>query len=434
MKDFESLAYYIPGILNDINWHDMREIDSTIKLNLEKSLRIMNRFLKNHNSKKQNNSDIPSIVGFVWFIEKRGLTFSYFTDKKPSLNIENKAHKANKKIMKFLNERKVVVEKISCNGENYGLISFFKKMDVKGYCSMIFKGSQGNPFIFEDQKHVNLRALTNALYLVMVRRAKIFSQLPAKISKEYWDNSHFKDEFSLPQSHTKLMPPWHENDQLRLTVTLSADLRLSTFCMDNARSFVDYSRWNNELVQILIDIAHFHGGVFDKFTGDGALIHFLDDESDKIYNTSSVIQALTCARDINYALNRHVDRLRKNLHHDNKYLGVGIGLDIGDAHWSMSEHNAPIVVGDGVVGACRCCDLSKPHNIIMTNYFYSQALKYTDKMNFAFTSCTKECDYTSKEHLKDAGVKARKYKPQRLSSNETYRIHKILKRIYQQSE
>jgi hypothetical protein len=39
-------------------------------------------------------------------------------------------------------------------------------------------------------------------------------------------------------------------------------------------------------------VAHLHGGVFDKFTGDGCLVHFLERECKEI--TSRPVNPILC--------------------------------------------------------------------------------------------------------------------------------------------
>lgn len=82
---------------------------------------------------------------------------------------------------------------------------------------------------------------------------------------------------------------------------------------------------------------------------DGVLVHFLERESVKIYRCSAVKAAV----EMLWATACCVEELRRFLRTDSKLLGGGVGIDVGDAHWSVDHRDNPIVVGRGVVGACR---------------------------------------------------------------------------------
>ena len=124
--------------------------------------------------------------------------------------------------------------------------------------------------------------------------------------------------------------------------TLSYDLRKSTFCMENADSPSKFAGWLDLLVQILTQVAHRHGGVFDKFTGDGALVHFLAKECEVVYGTKPVEAALACAIDMQYATKVHLDRLRKFMRMDSNLLGV-----------APSASTSPSPAGPSTIAATR---------------------------------------------------------------------------------
>jgi class 3 adenylate cyclase len=107
--------------------------------------------------------------------------------------------------------------------------------------------------------------------------------------------------------------------------------------------------------------------VFDKFTGDGVLVHFLDDESRAIVGRPACDAALTAALAMQRAITRHLVRLRGFLRSNSKLLGGGIGIDTGEAHWSLDYASQPIVVGKGVVYSCRLGDGARSGAIRLTN-------------------------------------------------------------------
>ena len=220
-----------------------------------------------------------------------------------------------------------------------------------------------------------------------------FAAFPPKVSRRYWDDAPFipsdsprerKNHSSplpsavLKELEGRLSPPWNHRPDRRLedlipTATLSLDLRKSTFCMEYASSEKEFGQWLDLLVEMMRSVAHPHGGVFDKFTGDGALIHFLEKECLVLYGKKAVDSAIHCAVDLQRAVEIHMKALREKLHHNSPVFGAGIAIDVGDAFWSVDHRDNPIVVGKVVVGACRLADKAPRRFIRLTNWAYWSA-------------------------------------------------------------
>jgi class 3 adenylate cyclase len=145
--------------------------------------------------------------------------------------------------------------------------------------------------------------------------------------------------------------------------------------MEYASSEQRFGQWLDHLVEKMRSVAHLHGGVFDKFTGDGALIHFLDKECRLLYGgTSAVDSAIHCAVDLQRAVEIHMKTLRqKLLHYDSQVFGAGIAIDVGHAFWSVDHRDNPVVVGKVVVGACRLADKAPRLSVRLTNWAYRSA-------------------------------------------------------------
>ena len=121
-------------------------------------------------------------------------------------------------------------------------------------------------------------------------------------------------------------------------------------------------------------------GIFDKFTGDGALVHFLSDEIAAIgedqgfekldfasygwradpaalaKDAVAIRRAVKCGWEMIHAIEYHSERLRKLFRLDIPSFGPAVGIAIGKALWSVDREANPIVVGNGVVLACRITD------------------------------------------------------------------------------
>jgi class 3 adenylate cyclase len=141
--------------------------------------------------------------------------------------------------------------------------------------------------------------------------------------------------------------------------------------MEQATDLPAFGTWLDQLVQILTAIAHLNGGVFDKFTGDGALVHFLKGECEEVYEKLvSVDAAMRCAIDMHRGLQIHLEHLMPLLHYLSRKIGAGIAIAVGDAFWSFDYRDNPLTVGQSVVRACRVCDKAPPGTVRVTNGTY----------------------------------------------------------------
>jgi class 3 adenylate cyclase len=210
---------------------------------------------------------------------------------------------------------------------------------------------------------------------------------PPKVSLRYWDDAPLVWLATAKELERLLSPPWSDRpdrhrEDLIATATLSLDLRKSTYCMEFASSEKKFGQWVEHLVEKMRSVAHLHGGVFDKFTGDGALIHFLGRECHLLFEERSAVDsAIHCAVDLQRAVEIHMKALRQILHHDSPVFGAGIAIDVGDAFWSFDHRDNPVVVGRGVVGACRLADKAPRLSVRLTNWaFWSASADLRDRL------------------------------------------------------
>jgi len=128
-------------------------------------------------------------------------------------------------------------------------------------------------FIDELEKIVGKRLLPMIFNAFMIRSHRV-AAFPSRISLHYWNSASAgaaKDHHE--KVPVRLAPPWYPHpegrcEELIPTATLSLDLRKSTYCMEFATSAKEFGDWLDHLVEKMRAVAHLHGGVFDKFTGD----------------------------------------------------------------------------------------------------------------------------------------------------------------------
>lgn len=137
------------------------------------------------------------------------------------------------------------------------------------------------------------------------------------------------------------------------TLTLSLDIRRSTFAMQQACDRLFHAAWLDAVAQLARELTLLHGGIFDKFTGDGALVHFVYEAGDKASEEAALRSAMGCASEILLAMREHSRHLECNLKFLSELFGPAIGMARDISAWSLDRDGRPIVVGTGVVNACR---------------------------------------------------------------------------------
>lgn len=256
------------------------------------------------------------------------------------------------------------------------VVATYKRKSAWGSAPAVDKAA---PFSSEEIGFVQevATSILPMFHEVVRQRMRRFSAFPNEISARYLQDAHACDG-----AKEKLCAPWERGTPNR-TATLSFDLRKSTVCMEQADSPKAFAEFLSLMTNVLTRITHQHGGVFDKFTGDGCLVHFLEAEQ-HFFNEATgngkvnlvtgdamiVNAALECAIDMQLASRWLLGKLRPNLRLDSKLYGAGIGIDISDTFWDVDRSSNPVVVGRGVVGACRLGSLAKKNEIYVTNVAY----------------------------------------------------------------
>ena len=261
----------------------------------------------------------------------------------------------------------------------------FRPREVMQRCTNLSRGGVW-PDDFESVFNDTFVRIVGSQLLPMILdafryRELRFAAFPPKLSRRYWDDAPFIMRFADQKKtlNNRLSPPWNDRpdrrrEELIPTASLSLDLRKSTFCMEFATNEREFGEWLDHLVEKMRSVAHLHGGIFDKFTGDGALIHFLQKECQLLYEgRSAVDSAIHCAVDLQRAVEIHMKSLRQMLHHDSRVFGAGIAIDVGEAFWSCDNRDNPVVVGKVVVGACRVGDKAPRQSVRLTNWAYWSA-------------------------------------------------------------
>lgn len=224
---------------------------------------------------------------------------------------------------------------------------------LMGYVALYFTS---DPAIDTDVKIIAaIQSIAALLFQALHVRVRLFLPFAPRVAERYWTDS----ALSQPE---RLAPPFGCE---RETVTLVFDVRKSTFLMSQS-PLADFAKWLDRLVSALKSISHFYGGVFDKFTGDGVMVHFLADASRVVDNRNPVVAALLCAIAMQRAATQHIEHLTF-VRYKSSVIGGAIGIDSAPARWSLDYRDNPITIGPGVVNACRVSDKANAGRIHLTH-------------------------------------------------------------------
>jgi class 3 adenylate cyclase len=167
---------------------------------------------------------------------------------------------------------------------------------------------------------------------------------------------------------------------------MSIDIRHSTFLMENISDPKKYAEMMSAINKKIIEKTKEYFGIFDKFTGDGALLFF----SEVISGDDYIKHGLFCAQAVIDNV-REIIQEYENVFYKFPYkIGVGIGIDIGKAD-SLRVLDDATYIGKCVVNACRICSNSFNAIIIGTHGYNLISEKYADSF---ITGVQKiECEY-----------------------------------------
>ena len=153
------------------------------------------------------------------------------------------------------------------------------------------------------------------------------------------------------------------------------DIRNSTKLMEYAKEQNKYCDFIEELIKDCKETVLKHNAIFDKFTGDGMLCHFITDPDNELLNNNKVIENVL---KVSQTLHNHFYRVyQKYLHKEKlfkvelKDIGIGIGIDYGDVYYKYT--NEFYAIGEPVVYACRLANAEANNTYLNINAFQQVA-------------------------------------------------------------
>jgi len=158
---------------------------------------------------------------------------------------------------------------------------------------------------------------------------------------------------------------------------VSIDLRRSTDLMLKANSPKNFADFITALAASLRHQVLEHGGVFDKFTGDGILAFFPKPFSGE----DAGLRAVRCASECHTEFRRLYDNHRRAFKAVLATAGLGVGIDYGSVA-VVRIQNELTIVGEPVVYACRLGGAPAGKTYVNQGAYNELFEKYSDCLDF----------------------------------------------------
>ncbi len=154
---------------------------------------------------------------------------------------------------------------------------------------------------------------------------------------------------------------------LLATYTLCLDIRKSTDLMVVCKSMNDYYSFIEDIISTSNEIITKHNGIYDKFTGDGILCHFIEEIDEKSY-----LSCMQCAIELHKNFKKWYKKYTKNekFKLDILNIGIGIGIDYGQVFFKVRT-NQLFAIGESVNYACRLSSAPAGRTYFNTNAYFN---------------------------------------------------------------
>lgn len=231
---------------------------------------------------------------------------------------------------------------------------------------LVSPSAQGISKVYQEDIFFSLSVVASALR----RRDDVMSRFSAHHRRAYWQQALNGVAPALLQTQDNYSPIE--------TVSVAIDLRKSTALMRESKSFPRFAAWIERVIQIIRQLCHVNGGIFDRFTGDGALAHFIQDDvifdgaaSDGLdretpARANATWRAFKASVEIYQAVNKAIEaHFASNSRFHIDGAGVALGIAVDPACWHLDRAGSLHLVGRGIVDATRLTD-GDPNKVAMS--------------------------------------------------------------------
>ncbi len=161
--------------------------------------------------------------------------------------------------------------------------------------------------------------------------------------------------------------------------TLCLDIRKSSDLMSVCESIQFYPLFLSNLITELSKVIKKHNAVYDKFTGDGILCHFIEE-----INEDAHLDCMKCSIELHNMFREMYSQHRRYFKLELADTGIGVGIDYGEIFFKVINKQL-FVIGESVNYSCRLSSAPAYKTYFNTTAFHSITHKNKSKIDCSFT-------------------------------------------------
>ncbi len=154
-------------------------------------------------------------------------------------------------------------------------------------------------------------------------------------------------------------------------IVLTVDIRRSSCVLKESIDIPQYAKILDDFVAEFRTVLHYHGGWFDKFTGDGFICYWLVEQS---FSDRMETVLDFCCSVMNNFRSYYYPAFVANMRNEPAGIGLSIGVDAGPCYLTPIVGDLTII-GSPIVGSVRMCDTCPPYHLVLNAYPGSRLLE-----------------------------------------------------------
>ena len=147
-------------------------------------------------------------------------------------------------------------------------------------------------------------------------------------------------------------------------IVLTVDIRRSSSVLKESIDIAQYAKILDDFVAEFRTVLHYHGGWFDKFTGDGFICYWLVE--DPFAEHMDTVLDFCCSVMDNFR-SYYYPAFVANMRNEPAGIGLSIGVDAGPCYLTPIVGDLTII-GSPIVGSVRMCDTCPPYHLVLNAY------------------------------------------------------------------
>ncbi len=147
-------------------------------------------------------------------------------------------------------------------------------------------------------------------------------------------------------------------------IVLTVDIRRSSAVLKESIDIPQYARTLDDFIGEFRTVLHYHGGWFEKFTGDGFICYWLLDK--EFAETMDMVLDFCCSVMDNFR-SYYYPAFVANMRNEPIGIGLAIGIDAGPCYLTPIVGDLTII-GSPIVGSVRMCEACPPYHLMLNAY------------------------------------------------------------------